>query len=110
MTSHAAGSGGGGSAATEQPSTQEAAAAGAAAAAAAGKDFSEAQAVLESRMCGSPAVDGYAHVEPPCLEASPTNKWWLENKPRPDDLDIFIEREADYDGLAGGRGWAGGHG
>ena len=28
------------------------------------------------RVCGSPAVDGYAHVKPDCLEASPTNKWW----------------------------------
>lgn len=67
----------------------------------AGRDMSKVQQLLETRVCGSPAVDGYAHVEPPCLEGSPTNKWWQENKPRPDDLDIWIEREADYDGLAG---------
>ncbi|KAL4430553.1 hypothetical protein ABPG77_005793 [Micractinium sp. CCAP 211/92] len=70
----------------------------------AGRDMSKVQQLLETRVCGSPAVDGYAHVEPPCLEGSPTNKWWQENKPRPDDLDIWIEREADYDGLAVGWG------
>lgn len=59
------------------------------------------QRILETRVCGSPAVDGYAHVEPPCLEASPTNKWWQEVKPSPDDLDVHIEKNADYDGLAG---------
>ena len=65
------------------------------------------QIVLSTRVCGSPAVDGYAHVKPECLEASPTNKWWQEAKPRPDELDIHIEKAADYDGLAV-RGWVGG--
>ena len=64
----------------------------------------EVQAVLEARVCGSPAVDGYAHVKPECLETSPTNLWWQVNKPKPDDLDIHIERGADYDGLAGEAG------
>ena len=120
------------------------------------------QRLMQMRVCGSPAVDGYAHVKPDCLEASPTNKWWQvgaagwvapsiptdlkravhapgcnrlalwlqrygrcshphpidnlipaclprllgarcwqETKPKPDDLDIHIERHADYDGLAG---------
>lgn len=65
--------------------------------------MSAAQAALSTRVCGSPAVDGYAHVKPDCLEASPTAKWWREYKPKPEDLDIHIERGADYDGLAGGR-------
>ena len=30
---------------------------------------------LYQRVCGSPAVDGYAHVRPDCLESSPTNRW-----------------------------------
>lgn len=30
--------------------------------------------ILSTRGCGSPAVDGYAHVVPKCLEDSPTNK------------------------------------
>ena len=64
-------------------------------------DMIEVQAILELRVCGSPAVDGYAHVKPECLQASPTNQWWQEHKPKPDDLDIHIERAADYDGLAG---------
>jgi hypothetical protein len=62
----------------------------------------EWQALLETRVCGSPAVDGYAHVKPECLEGSPTNQWWQQHKPTPDDLDVHIERAADYDGLAGG--------
>lgn len=70
----------------------------------AGKDFSSAQAVLASRVCGSPAVDGYAHVEPPCLEQSPTNQWYIDNKPGPEDMDIYFEKEADYDGMAVGWG------
>lgn len=32
------------------------------------------QLVLTQRVCGSPAVDGYTHVKPECLEASPTNQ------------------------------------
>ena len=33
------------------------------------------------RVCGSPAVDGYAHVNPQCLQDSPTNKlWWLTHQ------------------------------
>ncbi|KAL4858198.1 hypothetical protein ACK3TF_001688 [Chlorella vulgaris] len=64
----------------------------------------EWQALLETRVCGSPAVDGYAHVKPECLEGSPTNQWWQQHKPTPDDLDVHIERAADYDGLAVGWG------
>ena len=41
-----------------------------------GIDVSAVQKILETRACGSPAVDGYAHVKPECLEASPTNQWW----------------------------------
>jgi hypothetical protein len=41
-----------------------------------GADVSVVQRTMQTRVCGSPAVDGYAHVKPECLEASPTNKWW----------------------------------
>lgn len=58
------------------------------------------QFLLSTRVCGSPAVDGYAHVEPDCLKRSPTAQWWAKQNPQPEDLDIHIERRADYDGLA----------
>ena len=51
-------------------------------------------------MCGSPAVNGYADVKPECLEASPTAQWWAAAAPRPADLQVHIEKESDYDGLA----------
>ncbi|CAI7781205.1 unnamed protein product [Closterium sp. NIES-54] len=34
------------------------------------------------RVCGSPAVDGYAHVNATCLEASPTNRMWWSMHPQ----------------------------
>jgi len=58
------------------------------------------QRLLSSRECGSPAVDGYAHVSPPCLLQSPAMVWWKETQPAPEDLVVHIERHADYDGLA----------
>lgn len=60
----------------------------------------ELQALLSQRVCGSPAVDGYAHVKPECLYSSPTAKWWNTTAPKPEDLDVHLERYADYDGVA----------
>eukprot|EP00884_Botryococcus_braunii_P023092 jgi/Botrbrau1/9467/Bobra.0252s0088.1 len=67
----------------------------------------EAIEALSSRVCGSPAIDGYAHVVPACLESSPTNtywKKWVASGGTPDQLVVHIERNADYDGLAVGWG------
>lgn len=59
------------------------------------------QELMTTRVCGSPAVDGYAHVKPECLRSSPTARWWLENQPDPViDLITHIEHSADYDGVA----------
>jgi len=61
------------------------------------------QLVFTTRVCGSPAVDGYAHVKPQCLRESPTAQWWYNAKPDPyKDLVTHIEHRADYDGLAVG--------
>lgn len=60
----------------------------------------ELQTLLSQRVCGSPAVDGYAHVTPRCLVESPAAQWWNKTNPKPEDLDIHLERHADYDGLA----------
>lgn len=62
--------------------------------------MSALQVLLSTRVCGSPAIDGYAHVDPSCLRNSPTARWWAETKPTPDDLVIHIERRSDYDGIA----------
>lgn len=58
------------------------------------------QILLSTRVCGSPAIEGYAHVDAQCLERSPTNAWWKRAKPQADDLLIHIEKNANYDGLA----------
>lgn len=61
------------------------------------------QQLLSQRVCGSPAVDGYAHVEPKCLYSSPAAKWWKEWEAgggQRQDLVVHIEKSADYDGLA----------
>ncbi|CAI5503596.1 unnamed protein product [Closterium sp. Naga37s-1] len=56
------------------------------------------------RVCGSPAVDGYAHVNATCLEASPTNRMWWSMHPQGgrsgEGLDCHMEREMSLDGLA----------
>lgn len=50
----------------------------------------------------------YAHVDPTCLEASPTAQWWKSwlTKVEGDvkQLQVHFEYEADYDGLAVGWG------
>jgi hypothetical protein len=53
-----------------------------------------------SRACGSPAVDAYAHVEPDCLERSPTAVLYLRLLAEGTPLVPFVEERADYDGLA----------
>lgn len=64
-------------------------------------EMSELQSLMTSRVCGSPAVDGYAHIKPECLHASKTAQWWEEVKPDPfTDLVAHIEHNADYDGVA----------
>ncbi|PSC69437.1 hypothetical protein C2E20_7129 [Micractinium conductrix] len=84
----------------EASSTAAAAAAAAAAVPVPRWDVAEAQRVMEARACGSPAVDGYAHVKPECHQDSPAAQWYQQWQPTPDELDIWIERAADYDGLA----------
>ncbi|GJP53490.1 hypothetical protein CLOM_g12653 [Closterium sp. NIES-68] len=56
------------------------------------------------RVCGSPAVDGYAHVDATCLEGSPTNRLWWSMHPQGgksgEGLECHVEREVSLDGLA----------
>lgn len=65
-----------------------------------------AQVLLETRVCGSPAVDGYAHVNNTCLLNSPTARWWRAAAAEVGVAgmaarsQVHIERHADYDGLA----------
>jgi hypothetical protein len=56
------------------------------------------QITMDSRVCGSPAIDGYAHVDIECLRRSPTALWWLRARPTEEELVTHIERRADYDG------------
>ena len=45
----------------------------------------------------------YAHVNPECLETSPTNVWWHEwqaSGASTEHAQAVVERHADYDGLA----------
>ncbi|MEW5303235.1 MAG: hypothetical protein WDW38_001555 [Sanguina aurantia] len=63
----------------------------------------ETTRILSTRVCGSPAVDGYAHVLPKCLEQSPTAQWWsayYKGGGKQQDLVVHIEKRSDYDGLA----------
>mmetsp|Transcript_14643 Transcript_14643/g.46587 ORF Transcript_14643/g.46587 Transcript_14643/m.46587 type:complete len:249 (+) Transcript_14643:420-1166(+) len=60
-------------------------------------------AVNPPRECGSPAVDGYAHVKPECLEHSATAviwKEWVAAGHQAAELACSVEEEADFDGLA----------
>eukprot|EP00877_Chromochloris_zofingiensis_P007296 jgi/Chrzof1/281/Cz01g09240.t1 len=61
------------------------------------------QIVFTTRVCGSPAVDGYAHVSTSCLLNSPTARWYKEyiaSSGKFEDMVVHIEPQADYDGLA----------
>jgi len=70
-------------------------------------------AELYDRVCGSPAVGGYAHINATCLRASPTAAWGRAHL----GVDVpyaslvaHIEHHADFDGLAVVRGRASGRG
>eukprot|EP00241_Pyramimonas_parkeae_P004909 CAMPEP_0114245086 /NCGR_PEP_ID=MMETSP0058-20121206/11694_1 /TAXON_ID=36894 /ORGANISM="Pyramimonas parkeae, CCMP726" /LENGTH=353 /DNA_ID=CAMNT_0001358087 /DNA_START=180 /DNA_END=1238 /DNA_ORIENTATION=- len=52
------------------------------------------------RECGSPAVDGYAHVDPACLEQSLTAREHPSTMGAQLAMEVHIEKHADYDGLA----------
>lgn len=52
-----------------------------------------------TRECGSPAIDGYSHVETKCFRGSRTNRVYAELLARGAELEAFSEIGADYDGL-----------
>lgn len=61
------------------------------------------QLLLETRVCGSPAVDAYAHVNVSCILQSPTARWYRQYTAAGGsyhDLVVHIEPQADYDGVA----------
>lgn len=60
-----------------------------------------------SRSCGSPAVDGYAHVDVKCFEASSTARQYASLLSDGTPLVAFHELGADFDGL--GVHWGIGH-
>jgi len=57
--------------------------------------------------CGSPAIDGYAHVDSGCLERSGTAAMYRDLIANATTLQAFHEERADYDGL--GVKWGVGH-
>ncbi|KAG8457082.1 hypothetical protein KFE25_009842 [Diacronema lutheri] len=60
-----------------------------------------------SRECGSPAIDGYARIDPKCLERSADARRYLELVRAGVRLDAHAEEGADFDGL--GVRWGIGH-
>lgn len=60
-----------------------------------------------TRECGSPAIDGYSHVDTGCLERSRDARVYLDLISRGVKLAPFAESGADYDGL--GVRWGIGH-
>lgn len=52
------------------------------------------------RECGSPATDGYAHVNASCLEASVTARQFNASEAARLAQVVWAERNASYDGLA----------
>jgi len=52
------------------------------------------------RECGSPAVDGYSHVDPSCLERSATAAQFDAAEAARLALVVWVEEGASYDGLA----------
>lgn len=64
------------------------------------------QLVHELRVCGSPATDGYSHVDEACLHASPVARWWRDARAQlgPEvlaaEMRVHVDRHADYDGVA----------
>lgn len=69
------------------------------------------ESIVLEKVCGSPAVDGYAHVDPECLSKSPTNtaySQFLNESVRvghgPPIWRAVILNNSDVDGLAVGWG------
>jgi len=60
-----------------------------------------------SRACGSPAIDGYGHVDVKCFEESPDAKLYNDLVARNVTLQAYSEVGADFDGL--GVKWGIGH-
>ncbi|KAL3920987.1 MAG: hypothetical protein SGPRY_005057 [Prymnesium sp.] len=60
-----------------------------------------------SRECGSPAIDGYSHVDPRCFELSQTATLYHQLLENATVLEAAHELSADYDGL--GVHWGIGH-
>ena len=60
-----------------------------------------------SRLCGSPAIDGYSHVDPACVARSPTALRYKQLQESGTPLVAYHELHADYDGL--GVRWGIGH-
>ena len=60
-----------------------------------------------SRACGSPAIDGYSHVEPKCIAKSPTALLYKKLFEEGTKLVAYHDLAADYDGL--GVKWGIGH-
>lgn len=60
-----------------------------------GGDYS----VYHTRVCGSPAIDGYSHVNESCLHSSPTARLYRTEGVRK-TLVPRIDLFADYDGIA----------
>lgn len=60
-----------------------------------------------ARKCGSIAIDGYSHVDPKCIKASPTALLYEKLRREGTTLVPFHELNADYDGL--GVRWGIGH-
>ena len=59
------------------------------------------QELMTTRVCESPAVDGYNHISEECILNSPAAQYWINTDPDPStDLITHIERRADYDGIA----------
>ena len=42
------------------------------------KELEEARKNLTARVCESPSVDAYAHVDIKCMLSSPTASWWRQ--------------------------------
>ena len=54
---------------------------------------------LEPLDCGSPAIDGYKHVNLTCLSESSTMADWIARGESNDGYAVWMERGASYDGI-----------
>jgi hypothetical protein len=67
-------------------------------------DTAVARPLARRRECGSPAIDGYSHVEPACLERSRTAREFDRSENARMEQVTWAEKGASYDGLAVGWG------